>query len=68
MVCYDQEGQISFGEMSLGGTMERQDLVSIRIQALEKEFRPVGGESSDFNFSGKTAVISVGEKVPYRIL
>ncbi|MDI9594407.1 MAG: secretin N-terminal domain-containing protein, partial [Atribacterota bacterium] len=63
----DQEGQISFGEMSLGGTMERQDLVSIRIQALEKKnLGRLVGNPRILTLSGKTAVISVGEKVPYR--
>ncbi|NLJ48121.1 MAG: type II secretion system protein GspD [Candidatus Atribacteria bacterium] len=63
----DQEGQISFGEMSLGGTLERQDLVSIRIQALEKKnLGRLVGNPRILTLSGKTAVISVGEKVPYR--
>lgn len=63
----DQEGQISFGEMSLGGTMERQDLVSIKIQALEKKnLGRLVGNPRILTLSGKTAVISVGEKVPYR--
>ena len=63
----DQEGQISFGETSLGGTMERQDLVSIRIQALEKKnLGRLVGNPRILTLNGKTAVISVGEKVPYR--
>ena len=63
----DQEGQISFGEMSLGGTMERQDLVSIKIQALEKKnLGRLVGNPRILTLSGKTAVINVGEKAPYR--
>ena len=64
-----QEGSISFGEMSLGGTMERQgqDLVSIKIQALEKSnLGRLVGNPRVLTISGKTAVISVGDKVPYR--
>ena len=65
----DQEGQISFGEMSLGGTMERQDLVSIKIQALEKKnLGRLVGNPRILTLSGKTAVINVGEKIPYRDL
>lgn len=62
-----QEGQISFGEISLGGTMERQDLVTMKIQALEKKnLGRLVGNPRILTLSGKTAVISVGERVPYR--
>ncbi|MEI6156962.1 MAG: hypothetical protein WCP87_01190, partial [Atribacterota bacterium] len=62
-----EQGQISFGEMSLGGSMERSDLVSIQIKALEqKGLGRLVGNPRILTLSGKTATINVGDRVPYR--
>ena len=64
-----KEGEITFGEMSLGGTMERQDLVEITIKALEKKnLARLVGNPRILTLSGKTASIYVGDSIPYRDL
>jgi|GEM_PF-688023 len=63
----EQEGAITFGELSIGGVMERTDFISMRIQALEKDqLGRLVGNPRILTLSGRTAVINVGERVPYR--
>lgn len=64
-----KEGEITFGELSLGGTMERQDLVEMTIKALEKKnLARLVGNPRILTLSGKTAAIHVGDSIPYRDL
>lgn len=64
-----KEGEITFGELSLGGTMERQDLVEMTIRALEKKnLARLVGNPRILTLSGKTATIHVGDSIPYRNL
>jgi len=64
-----KEGEITFGELSLGGTMERQDLVEMTIKALEKKnLARLVGNPRILTLSGKTATIHVGDSIPYRNL
>jgi len=64
-----KEGEISFGELTLGGTLERQNLVEVTIKALEtKKWGRLVGNPRILTLSGKTALINVGESIPYRNL
>lgn len=64
-----KEGEITFGELSLGGTMERQDLVEMTIKALEKKnLARLVGNPRILTLSGKTATIHVGDSIPFRNL
>ncbi|MCX7730774.1 MAG: type II and III secretion system protein, partial [Candidatus Caldatribacterium sp.] len=64
-----KEGEITFGELSLGGTLERQDLVEMTIKALEKKnLARLVGNPRILTLGGKTATIHVGDSVPYRDL
>ncbi|WP_369017490.1 hypothetical protein QBE54_07015 [Thermatribacter velox] len=61
-----EEGQISFGEIALGGTMERQDLVEATIKALEtKNLARLVGNPRILTLSGKEARIEVTDTIPY---
>jgi len=60
-------GAITFGELSLGGAMERQDLVEVTLNALTKENKAhLVGNPRILTLSGEKAVINVGDRVPYR--
>ncbi|MEN3202700.1 MAG: secretin N-terminal domain-containing protein [Atribacterota bacterium] len=64
-----KEGEITFGELSLGGTMERRDLVEMTIKALEKKnLARLVGNPRILTLSGKKATIHVGDSIPYRNL
>lgn len=64
-----KEGEITFGELSLGGTMERRDLVEMTIRALEKKnLARLVGNPRILTLSGKKATIHVGDSIPYRNL
>ncbi|MBC7216678.1 MAG: secretin and TonB N-terminal domain-containing protein [Candidatus Caldatribacterium sp.] len=64
-----KEGEITFGELSIGGPMERQDLVEMTIKALEKKnLARLVGNPRILTLSGKTATIHVGDAIPYRDL
>jgi type II secretory pathway component GspD/PulD (secretin) len=60
-------GAITFGELSLGGAMERRDLVEVTLNALTKENKAhLVGNPRILTLSGEKAVINVGDRVPYR--
>lgn len=60
-------GAIAFGELSLGGTMERQDLVEVTLNALTRENKAhLVGNPRILTLSGEKATITVGDRVPYR--
>jgi len=60
-------GAITFGELSLGGSMERQDLVEVTLNALTRENKAhIVGNPRILTLSGEKATITVGDKVPYR--
>jgi len=60
-------GTITFGELSLGGAMERQDLVEVTLNALTKENKAhLVGNPRILTLSGEKATITVGDRVPYR--
>ena len=60
-------GTITFGELSLGGSMERQDLVEVTLNALTKENKAhLVGNPRILTLSGEKATITVGDRVPYR--
>lgn len=62
-----EKGQIIFGELSLGGSLERQDLVEATVKALEtKNIARLVGNPRILTLSGKTATIGVTTNVPYR--
>ncbi len=62
-----REGEITFGELSLGGLMERQDTIEMKITALERDnLARLVGNPRILTLSGKPARISVGDEVPYR--
>ncbi|MGC8779138.1 MAG: secretin and TonB N-terminal domain-containing protein, partial [Candidatus Caldatribacteriaceae bacterium] len=62
-------GEITFGELTLGGSMERQELVDITIKALEKKnLARLVGNPRILTLSGKTATIHVGDSIPFRNL
>ncbi len=61
-----KEGGITFGELSLGGTLERQSLVEMTIKALEtKNLARLVGNPRILTLSGKKAEIKVTDKIPY---
>jgi len=61
-----EEGQITFGEMALGGTLERQDLVEATIKALEtRNLARLVGNPRILTLSGKEARIEVTDTIPY---
>lgn len=65
----EKTGEITFGELTLGGAMERQDLVDITIKALEKKnLARLVGNPRILTLSGKTATIHVGDSIPFRNL
>ncbi|MGB4411804.1 MAG: secretin N-terminal domain-containing protein [Atribacterales bacterium] len=60
-------GAITFGELSLGGAMERQDLVEVTLNALTRENKAhLVGNPRILTLSGEKATITVGDRVPYR--
>lgn len=60
-------GAIAFGELSLGGTMERQGLVEVTLNALTRENKAhLVGNPRILTLSGEKATITVGDRVPYR--
>ncbi|HSV31420.1 MAG TPA: hypothetical protein VLH40_05280 [Atribacteraceae bacterium] len=62
-----REGEITFGELLLGGTLERQETIEMKITALEKDgLARLVGNPRILTLSGKTAYIKVGDRVPYR--
>ncbi|MEN3185590.1 MAG: secretin N-terminal domain-containing protein [Atribacterota bacterium] len=64
-----KEGQIAFGELTLGGSMERQELMEVTLKALEKRnLARLVGNPRILTLSGKTATIHVGDSIPFRNL
>ncbi len=62
-------GAITFGELSLGGAMERQDLVEVTLNALIKENKAhIVGNPRILTLSGEKATINVGDEVPFRTI
>ncbi len=62
-------GAITFGELSLGGTMERHDLVEVTLNALIKENKAhLVGNPRILTLSGEKATINVGDKVTLRTI
>ena len=60
-------GAITFGELSLGGSMERQNLVEVTLNALTRENKAhIVGNPRILTLSGEKATINVGDKIPYR--
>ncbi|MCX7667934.1 MAG: hypothetical protein N2Z84_03280, partial [Atribacterota bacterium] len=60
-----KEGQITFGELTLGGPMERQELMEVTLKALEKKnLARLVGNPRILTLSGKTATIHVGDSIP----
>ena len=60
------EGEISIGEITLGGSFERSGLINAKIQALQEENKlNVLSNPIIHAFNGKKAFILSGERVPY---
>ena len=61
-----EEGQISIGEITLGGSLERFDLIEAQIRALQKENKlNILSNPIIHTFNGKKAFILSGTRVPY---
>lgn len=61
-----EEGQINIGEITLGGSLERFDLIEAQIRALQSENKLNILSNPIINtFNGKKAFILSGTRVPY---
>ena len=61
-----EEGQISIGEITLGGSLERFDLIEAQIRALQKQNKlNILSNPTIHAFNGKKAFILSGSRVPY---
>ncbi len=62
----NETGELTLGEMSLGGTMERQSLIEMKIKAFEqKNLARLVGNPKILTLSGNTANISVTDSIPF---
>lgn len=60
------EGQISIGEITLGGSLERFDLIEAQLKALQSQNKlNILSNPVIHTFNGKTAYILSGKRVPY---
>ncbi len=60
-------GQITFGEINLGGSFERRDLIQARLDALTTEGKTnVLSNPKILTLDGKESVILSGSKIPIR--
>ena len=60
------EGEISIGEISLGGSFERSGLINAKIKALQEENKlNILSNPIIHTFNGKKAFILSGSRVPY---
>ncbi|MBU4511469.1 AMIN domain-containing protein, partial [bacterium] len=65
-VTEGEEGQISIGEITLGGSLERFDLIEAQIRALQNQNKlNILSNPIIHTFNGKKAFILSGERVPY---
>ena len=61
-----EEGQINIGEITLGGSLERFDLIEAQIRALQSQNKlNVLSNPIIHTFNGKKAFILSGTRVPY---
>ena len=61
-----EEGQISIGEITLGGSLERFDLIEAQLKALQNQNKlNILSNPVIHTFNGKTAYILSGKRVPY---
>jgi len=61
-----EEGQINIGEITLGGSLERFDLIEAQIRALQSQNKlNILSNPIIHTFNGKKAFILSGERVPY---
>jgi len=61
-----EEGQISIGEITLGGSLERFDLIEAQLKALQSQNKlNILSNPVIHTFNGKTAYILSGKRVPY---
>jgi type II secretory pathway component GspD/PulD (secretin) len=61
-----EEGQISIGEITLGGSLERFDLIEAQIRALQSQNKlNILSNPIIHTFNGKKAFILSGQRVPY---
>jgi len=61
-----EEGQISIGEITLGGSLERFDLIEAQIRALQSQNKlNILSNPIIHTFNGKKAFILSGSRVPY---
>ncbi|MBA7551753.1 Secretin ExeD [subsurface metagenome] len=60
-----EEGQITIGEISLGGSFERSGLIEATLKALQKEGKVnVLSNPKVLTLDGKEAIIDTGEQIP----
>ncbi len=61
-----EEGQINIGEITLGGSLERFDLIEAQIRALQSQNKlNILSNPIIYTFNGKKAFILSGSRVPY---
>lgn len=61
-----EEGQINIGEITLGGSLERFDLINAQIRALQTQNKlNILSNPIIYTFNGKKAFILSGTRVPY---
>ena len=61
------QGQITFGELTLGGSFERQGLIQAKLDALEREGETnILSNPKILTLDGKQAIILSGSKIPIR--
>lgn len=61
-----EEGQINIGEITLGGSLERFDLINAQIRALQSQNKlNILSNPIIYTFNGKKAFILSGTRVPY---
>lgn len=61
------EGQISIGEITLGGSFERSGLIEATLEALEREGKTnILSNPKVLTLDGKEAIISSGSRIPLK--
>ncbi len=61
------QGQITFGELTLGGSFERRGLIQAKLDALEREGETnILSNPKILTLDGKEAIILSGSKIPIR--
>lgn len=61
-----EEGQVNIGEITLGGSFERFDLIEAQIRALQSQNKlNILSNPIIYTFNGKKAFILSGTRVPY---